>query len=96
MTQTQSKHTQGPWTLDVTRSIIRDEHHGRKIVTLNDDGQFAFHQDEMHANARLIAAAPELLGALTAVLANVCQAHGLPTHVEAQAHAAIAKAKGKA
>lgn len=53
------------------------------------------------ANARLIAAAPELLKALESVVEiwdHHCFAHGdgVPTPCHAQVRAAIAKAKGKA
>ena len=38
----------------------------------------------------------DLVAALRATLANVCQAHGLPPRIEAQARAALAKAKASA
>ena len=38
----------------------------------------------------------DLVAALRATLANVCQAHGLPPRIEEQARAALAKAKASA
>ncbi len=57
-----TKHTQGPWLVE-----------GRTVYALNDDGYNRFSalvqdahtpRDELEANARLIASAPELLEAL--------------------------------
>jgi hypothetical protein len=58
-------HTPGPWTLDPSRKyyahpVIR--HHGIVVVTLAAQGPA--NNEECRANARLIAAAPELLEAL--------------------------------
>jgi hypothetical protein len=93
-----SKHTPGPWL--TTEST---EHWGRVNVTV----QAAFTANEIatawqgttdvnRANARLIAAAPELLGALKWLAACV-KTPG--PHMDAfaaleKAHAAIAKATG--
>jgi hypothetical protein len=57
-----SKHTPGPWELEIITGAyvtadgthIADVHHGRTATA----------KAEGHANARLIAAAPELLEAL--------------------------------
>lgn len=59
-----SKHTAGPWTVEPHGATIalysgRDrDHHGLRLMNL-DDGDSNF-----EANARLIAAAPDLLAAL--------------------------------
>lgn len=99
----QAKHTPGPWEY---RHIggVRGQHYvgagAFKIIsdthatgTTNDGGQA-----EREANARLIAAAPDLLGACRAL---VCAAelHGADSEVffmaRNQALLAIAKAEGR-
>ena len=83
-----TKHTQGPWLVE-----------GRAVYALNDDGYNRFSAlvqdahtpgDELEANARLIAAAPELLEALECLLEM--------GHAKAGdlARAALAKARGEA
>ena len=53
-----SKHTEGPWTVGCSM----DE---RTSLTRGEDGVFPLPEDdEIEANARLIAAAPDLLHAL--------------------------------
>lgn len=88
-------HTPGPWhaTIKITRHPVYDER-ANLICTVERDGN-----EEDKANARLIAAAPELLAALEAVAAcwhdfgRQCD----QSVEEANAHrlvlAAIAKAK---
>jgi hypothetical protein len=56
-----------------------------------------FKPSELEANARLIAAAPDLLEALTALYADACRrgtiSHGEP--LDGMARAAITKAEGR-
>jgi hypothetical protein len=63
-TKAETKHTPGPWILD-TDNIIRTEA-GTCIALAQQggDGYPLLSGDEVQANARLIAAAPELLEAL--------------------------------
>jgi hypothetical protein len=65
MSETKAKHTKGPWEIDL--SVI----HGNFVVG-NKDGRPIVESflcdDESAANARLIAAAPELLEALEALI----------------------------
>lgn len=83
----ETKHTPGPWS--ITESATH-------ITVRNMEGDAVFHDekrlDGVIEDARLIAAAPELLEALEGLL------HALPsatTHPAIQAaKAAIAKAKG--
>lgn len=91
------KHTPGPWILDYdngsTQDILSLKHGGICTVRRagrHDNATFA-------ANARLIAAAPELLEALEHAL-DVMEIHGVGIGCKTQdaARAAIAKAKGEA
>jgi len=91
-----SKHTPGPWHVDagdykyhIYYSREQSDHYFVDVDG-NDD-------DEAKANARLIAAAPELLAALKALLFNAQHGNGLDAHYRAQgeALAAIIKAEGK-
>lgn len=93
------KHTPGPWKLEVG-----DHSHRYSLVTDEDDRTIhykygsgtAYDAEKDEANARLIAASPEILGALTEIVASF----GKPIpHSESapiqRARAAIAKATGK-
>lgn len=94
----QPNHTPGPWRVfpansaerDVYR-IIRDANLER--VALIPDVQFE-HQETVQADARLIAAAPELFAALQTLLTLHIAHHNMPEH--AAARAAIARATGEA
>jgi len=96
-----TKHTQGPWLVE-----------GRTVYALNDDGYNRFSAlvqdahtpgDELEANARLIAAAPELLAALEDATLQIksnltllkCDDEFIARQT-AKARAAIAKARGEA
>jgi hypothetical protein len=93
----QAKHTPGPWLTD------RNNVHTGQIATihhcLNNDwvevwtdkwAETGLGEAEQEANARLIAAAPELLEALQALLAESVY----ESMATATARAAIAKATG--
>lgn len=88
---TQSKHTPSPWSLEKVGddfSVVNREHEG-------DDWDIAtVHSTE--ANARLIAAAPELLEALEIML-KYAESYLAPSDgpIFETARAAIAKARGK-
>ncbi|MFC4923622.1 hypothetical protein [Delftia deserti] len=69
----QDKHTPGPW--EATGNFVRSPMHqpeglprGVQIVECRD-GYFLPHTEEAKANARLIAAAPDMLAALRDVVA---------------------------
>ena len=84
-----SKHTPGPWT---TRESATH------VTVTNARGDAVFHDDKripgVMVDARLIAAAPELLEALQSVLDNCLDSEGLCA-AHAKARAAIAKATGE-
>ena len=111
----QTKHTPGPWRLTESGDAIVSADGGTLIVETGQDywqnleaaaagasSDIAKrHLPQVRANARLIAAAPELLEALkqaTAALAWHEQVHGVAMDavVVEKARAAIAKAQGKA
>ena len=99
----EAKHTPGPW--EASGNLVRSPMHqpeglprGVQIVECRD-GYFLPHTEEAKANARLIAAAPELLEALER-LADAYERLKPPGYPlsdrEKQARAAIAKATGGA
>lgn len=59
-----AQHTPGPWSLEYDYSLVMKHH----IVTAGPIGPDEASQEEKKANARLIAAAPELLEALKAIV----------------------------
>jgi hypothetical protein len=101
-----SKHTQGPWKVCATGSRVtttsvnipdfRTHGYGcgNDFIADLDDGEYHEYTNdrEMRANARLIAAAPELLDTLKAILE--CDVR-LPFGLLEQTRAAIAKAEGR-
>lgn len=101
-------HTLGPWTVmpeEVDKAYIRirgTKLGGRykiaNVITPIYDGADGSEAEETRANARLIAAAPELLAALQYLLADAeCFAkHLRNSDCVAPARAAIAKATGEA
>ena len=95
----ETKHTPGPWVVKSARSGFYVESQFDVIVeSLDEYGRYGAIDDE--ANARLIAAAPELLEALsclTAVVGLTPIKGNLDALQEAydMARAAIAKAKGE-
>lgn len=84
-----SKHTPGPWELEIITSAYVTACDGTHIADVHH-GSTATAKAEGSANARLIAAAPELLEALEFVI------RGVPDTWEGvqKARAAIAKATG--
>lgn len=101
---TNAKHTPGPW--------ISDESVGGKLMVVSEENDALIADRLSEGNARLIAAAPELLAALEKALAalETCTPADYSTgHVihasfddaacawaEETARAAIAKARGEA
>lgn len=105
MTQN-SKHTDGPWTLDtvVTSSGVchkigpfpwkaGKENHACIYVDYPGTGPI---EAELLANARLIAAAPELLAALQTLERAIANNEPFSRAEHDQAKSAIAKATGAA
>ena len=86
-----TKHTQGPWT------IGKQDHDVIMIDTANGTAICDVYGDSVDqpANARLIAAAPDLLEALETLYRAVCIADADLRYGEELARAAIAKAKAE-
>ena len=84
----ETKHTPGPWRVANGVQIRSQRDQIAKIWMMRNG--------EGNANARLIAAAPELLEALQTVVANAPEPYCAITRaVDAQCRAAIAKATGE-
>ena len=99
-----SKHTPGPWALrrdpghfdsltEITGGICGNTKPFRFTLEVSIGGDTDIHT--LEANARLIAAAPDLLDALVMVLDDPNALDGRPRTYEIVC-AAIAKAKGEA
>jgi hypothetical protein len=88
-----SKHTKGPWKTHLVDSTAIVTEDGKLIAKAEGD----YHLDHaaMEANARLIAAAPDLLEALELLQAGWSK-NAITAGTWAIARAAIAKAKGEA
>jgi hypothetical protein len=97
-----TKHTPGPWRVDPDHFRDVQTTDGAIEICLAEGGEpygknlFSVPPiEEAHANARLIAAAPDLLEALKAILEDMDSEHGTD-YDYAKARAAIAKATGEA
>jgi len=87
----EAKHTQGPWYFDKeTDEVTCTARANKACIAQVETGWDEPFEIEQQANARLIAAAPELLEALQEVVAISDRKHDAWD----KAHAAIAKALG--
>ena len=91
----ETKHTPGPWEVDLSGTVIARVMKGGFMVAKIRKLAHAWH--EQVANAHLIAAAPELLEALQAIIADVEQdesdfGYAADAPLIVAARAAIAKA----
>jgi hypothetical protein len=94
-----SAHTPGPWTIGVPNNKTECDigiHGGDESPYIIADLQTDGYDDETQdANARLIAAAPELLSSLREVMGWYIEGgHAVPRIYIERANAAIAKAEG--
>lgn len=100
----EAKHTPGPWFVDLdirpgmewnNHIVARDG--DLRICFMAHGGEYEDKQAEAEANARLIAAAPELLAALELLVKDVgdYEAWQRPCHALDVAREAITKAKGE-
>lgn len=96
-----SQHTPGPWLVDAEHAGLFEQDQAR--FWINASGTHVAYvdgprNDERTANARLIAAAPDLLEALQAcdeAMAYMSE-YDIPLHLPFRVKAAIAKAEGAA
>ena len=89
-----STHTPGPWRHD--GGLVRAKAYAVAVVTGDGVVRFSTSLDEISANARLIAAAPDLLAACEAIVALEDGQGRLNLPMCAgQARAALARATGK-
>jgi hypothetical protein len=97
------QHTPGPWTIDTNGT---DEERGGPIAIRDADGRFGiasiWHQSggshdesQNEPNARLIAAAPDLLAVVQQIANWPGDAFRVGDALIAEARAAIAKAEGR-
>jgi len=96
-----TKHTPGPWAVNDGQEVVADDGAGTRLLCRCHAG----HYEERSANARLIAAAPDLLAALKvaleyqgAVNEALPDGYAPPKLVDAwmtEAEAAIARAEGR-
>ena len=95
-----NKHTPGPWEAvgNLVRSPMVQPQGLSKGVQIAEcrDAYFLSHTEESKANARLIAAAPELLEALQEMVSLVEMVIPFDGPQQRKARAAIAKATGDA
>ena len=96
-------HTRGPWAvwpmgrilaITCTGSMKPHPSEGMHVAAVHMPETNKDHDELWMANARLIAAAPDLLEALESVLGNCLDSQGLAA-AHAKARAAIAKATGE-
>ena len=106
-----SKHTSGPWIVDhedddyITQQNVAEDISIAQILPIDKGGPKGFHRgSETDANARLIAAAPDLLEALIDIADDYEERFDMESPstnpsmkmVVQAARAAIAKARGDA
>lgn len=89
-----SKHTPGPWSVDEPHQVWA-ESAGEYVAITQVEEWETLPRDQVEANARLIAAAPDLLEALKA-FANEIVPNNPNDPLWVNARAAIAKAEGSA
>lgn len=92
--KTEAKHTPGPWEVSRRNAWRVADAHDNTVASTGTDSSISYGAHV--ANARLIAAAPDMLEALKACLAALQAYTGFSTGVEqGMAEEAIAKATGE-
>jgi hypothetical protein len=92
------KHTEGPWKVDGKTELCITDDISRFIGSasiMGSDNNYAEAYEEAKANARLMAAAPDLLDALEAMIDSGEIAHCCSSPLVILAKKAIDKAKGE-
>ena len=97
----ESKHTPGPWMATMANMITTANAHMELATVWANPSRVHVPEEEAEANARLMAAAPDLLGSIVSlvdILDDYINARGdidLDSLTLQPARAAIAKAKGE-
>lgn len=90
-----SKHTPGPWTIEKTAGGWGVRAPSWGYVAIHSDGNPPHWEEGQAANRLLIAAAPELLDALQAMVTSYEHEASMSNPALESARAAIAKATGE-
>jgi hypothetical protein len=90
-----SEHTPGPWTTYQPHGhvLVTSERRSDNLCRLLGSPEWDW--SELKANARLIAAAPELLEAAKQALDALNKHEGIPSEASDKLASAIAKAEGR-
>jgi hypothetical protein len=89
-----NKHTPGPWKYAANSELYAVVGKTGNVVIAFEPDQYGYgNEEEVTANSRLIAAAPELLEILEALIEK--HPGAIPLKYREQAKAAIAKATGE-
>ena len=88
-------HTPGPWRVGPVDDTVVTDADGKEVAAIDGDYNSPDEWPRMEANARLIAAAPELLDALKRLINPSPGTAKLPPWVYGIAVPAIAKAEGR-
>ena len=92
-----AQHTPGPWVVDEKSVALGVGRHGRTTVyEIRNSPDLMVNNREVVANARLIAAAPDLLAALESIIDADGRGEQAVAIARGQAHAAIKRARGEA
>ena len=95
-----SNHTPAPWSIGDENNLYIEICIGDAVANLGRQDRYGLHMafslEQMRANARLIAAAPELLEVLSEMveMVDIGDEHGFGSEWHIKAKAAIAKAIG--
>ena len=94
-----TKHTPGPWRVQATgHSFVVEAHTHTEVISVDENGNPCRWSEYNEANARLIAAAPELLEVLRLMVAmaetGMCDFNPHDEYVMDKAKAVIDKATG--
>lgn len=90
-------HSQGPWEATGWNNLTVNTAAGNTIVAIagGDGNNMGVPKEEMQANARLIAASPEMLEALELMLGTFEYPSNTSNPAVVAAKAAVSKAKGE-
>lgn len=92
----QPKHTPGPWVAEIIENHSNEIWAGRiNVASIREQGVNSGHPNEYEPNARLIAAAPELLEALEYLVYRLTEHSACSEGDVQKAQLAIAKARGE-